>query len=225
VVLAFAPVAAAEPPAEEDAGELFRAGAEAYSEGRFAEAVKLLREAYRRKPEPVLLYNVGRACEGMGDLACAADAYERYLETEPELEDKGAIEQRIATLRRQLAEAKRDEQRAEGAQKVEAPAPSPVPWIIASVGVLGVGAGTVLAVVATVRHDAAPSEPSQVDAFETQAQAETLATAANVAFVVGGALALGGVVWGIVDVTTGREDQASVGIAATMSGIRVDVSF
>src|SRR5262249_38752530 len=61
--------------AEERAFDLFEKSKVAYREGRFAEAADLLAEAYKAKPEPVLLYNLGRACEGLGDLQRAIGAY------------------------------------------------------------------------------------------------------------------------------------------------------
>ncbi|HVY46216.1 MAG TPA: hypothetical protein VHB21_10070, partial [Minicystis sp.] len=87
--------------------ELFRESAVRYREGRFREAAELLREAYAREPEPLLLYNLGRACEGMGDAACAIDAYKRYLRAAKAPPDRAAIEGRVATLERQVEEKRR----------------------------------------------------------------------------------------------------------------------
>src|SRR5215471_16097119 len=89
--------------ASDRAYELYRQSAERYRAGQFKEAADLVRQAYAVRRDPVLLYNLGRACEGMGDLPCAIDAYERYLAASSPL-DRGAIEQRIATFRAELAE-------------------------------------------------------------------------------------------------------------------------
>lgn len=89
---------------ERRAYELFRQSEAEYRAGRFAAAVALLEEAYRLDAEPVLVYNLARAYEGMGDLERAIDAYRRYLSDEPNARDRGAIEARLGTLTRQLEE-------------------------------------------------------------------------------------------------------------------------
>src|SRR5436190_6871538 len=68
---------------EAQALDLFEKGSDAYQKGRFAEAVELLQKAYALKREPVLLYNLGRAYEGLGDAKNAARAYSEYLGSEP----------------------------------------------------------------------------------------------------------------------------------------------
>lgn len=59
---------------------LFEQSDKAYKAGNFEEAAKLLREAYSLYPEPLLLYNLGRAQEGMGDSRGAVQSYEQYLQ-------------------------------------------------------------------------------------------------------------------------------------------------
>lgn len=74
----------------------------AYKAGNFEKAAKLLREAHDLYPEPILLYNLGRALEGMGNAKDAIAAYEGYLHDAKQIDDRGAIERRIATLKHQL---------------------------------------------------------------------------------------------------------------------------
>src|SRR5262249_8464203 len=161
-------------------------------------------DAYRHKPQPLLLYNLARACEGMGDLVCASDAYARYLEADPSSPDRGAVEQRVATLKRQI-EQQRAEQHDAGAPALPPagprPArrsPNPVPWVVAGGGVLGLGAGAVFGVLAKTRHDAALNADSQQAAVDTQADAKRYATIADVLFVAGTALTVVGVAWTIL---------------------------
>src|SRR4051812_11273972 len=89
-----------EPPktAHEQALRLFEQSRVQYRDGHFQEAVKLLLEARSREPAPVLLYNLGRAYEGLGDRSRAIDAYSAFLTEEPSAPDRGAIEERIRTL-------------------------------------------------------------------------------------------------------------------------------
>ncbi len=98
------------------AAELFKSSAEAYRQGNFKGTVDLLKEAYALDPQPVMLYNLGRAYEGLGDVDAAMDAYKRYLQADPKAPDRPSIEQRIATLQRtkderSSLEKQRDEER------------------------------------------------------------------------------------------------------------------
>src|SRR5215212_10871269 len=105
LTVALAPTPAfADSEAEARALQLFEQSADRYRQGRFREAVELLQEAYRLSPEAVLLYNLGRAYEGLGDTAGALDAYTRYLAADPNAADRASIESRVATLKRQLDE-------------------------------------------------------------------------------------------------------------------------
>ena len=74
----------------------------AYKAGNFEKAAKLLRKAHDLYPEPTLLYNLGRALEGMGDAKDAVAAYESYLHDAKQIDDRGAIERRITTLKKQI---------------------------------------------------------------------------------------------------------------------------
>src|SRR5690606_35346285 len=108
-VLAFALTLVTRAGATEDADrkralELFKESKQLYQEGRFRDAIERLEQAYALAPEPVLLYNLGRAFESSGELERAIDAYRRYLDEEPNAPDRGAISARIDTLERQLKE-------------------------------------------------------------------------------------------------------------------------
>src|SRR5438132_8438537 len=77
---------------------LFADSDKAYKAGEFERAGELLRAAYDLYPEPILLYNLGRALESTNDHPGAIDAYERYLKASPEAKDRGAVERRIAMM-------------------------------------------------------------------------------------------------------------------------------
>lgn len=114
----------------------------AYKAGNFEKAAKLLREAHDLYPEPILLYNLGRALEGMGNAKDAIAAYEGYLHDAKQIDDRGAIERRIATLKHQLEQQEEDARQpaplpavttdpgagsAASEPVTPAPAPSPAP--------------------------------------------------------------------------------------------------
>ena len=212
LILACALLAAPEARADEDAPrdpkaralELFEQSAVAYREGHFQAAIDLLLQARRTKPEPVLLYDLGRAYEALGDQRGAADAYARYLAEEPRAGDRRAIEARIVTLRAQaerLERAKNTPPPA-GAAASERPEPEPesgfriaLPWVVTGVGLAGLGAGVVLGLVSRGKHDAAVREPVQTAAQRKQDSASALATGATVAFIAGGVVAGAGLTW------------------------------
>jgi tetratricopeptide (TPR) repeat protein len=220
-----AAAAAQDEPADDPQAEalrLFEESKVAYREGRFDDAVSLLTEAHQLFPEPVLLYNLGRALEGAGEYARAVEAYDEYLEIAGDIPDRGAIEGRVVTLRREIATRARLE-RLESTRRPPRPPPrereraSAVPWIVAAVGGAGIAVGGVFGVLALSSHDDAESAPSQAETETLQADAEDRALIANVAFAAGGAVLAIGVVWGLVDVLT--LDSESIAVAIGPSSI------
>src|SRR5262249_17073896 len=157
---------------------LFDKSEQRFQEGRFQEAVELLLQAYALDPSPVLLYNVARAYEGLGDLPHAIEGYRRYLDSDPQTEDRAAIERRIATREQQQRDREAlERQRATPVSESPPPAPrsvSPVPWIFGAVGLAGVGVGIVLGVLAQSRHDSAVQEPNGARSEEINADAKRL---------------------------------------------------
>ncbi len=237
LTLAASSASAAPRPGRGRALELFEKSARAYGEGRFQDAIDLLVEARRVKKEPVLLYNLGRAYEAIGRLGDAADAYAEYLREDPRAADRGAIEGRITTLRsqaEQLARAKAplEEPRLPPAEERspptedrtaadEPPAPKTeapglvLPFVVATVGAVGIGTGVALALFADSRHEAAVRDVGQASAQKKQDEAETLATGATIALVAGGAVATAGLTWlGIRAVSKSRSVSLLPGIGA-----------
>ena len=147
------PSPAAQAEVQNEALRLFKDSVVEYRAGRFAAAAGLLRRAYALVPRPVLLYNLARADEGMGELEPAIAAYRAYLEGDPTAPDRMSIEARIITLEQTLAERRRlEEERRAAVARAEAEAArrraadrvrkiSPAPWILAGAGVLGLGIG------------------------------------------------------------------------------------
>ena len=208
---------------------LFEESEVAYNEGRFEEAAAMLRRAYSLHADATLLFNLARAEEGMGDLTAAIDSYERYLTAAPDAPDHGAIEARVATLRRQrdeLSAAEADDHAPggdDGANVAVAPEPAerqtggvtPLPWIVAGVGVAVIGAGVVLGVVSQGKSNEAAIEPVQVTAADLHSEASTFATLANVMFIAGGIVAAAGVAWGVIRLTSGGS-SSEAGVEADL---------
>lgn len=179
-------------------------------------------------------------------------AIERRIKNiEAQLEQRRALEQkaeeerkrreaveRQAEEERQRREALEKERRAKPPPppppappppvKMEPRAVSPWPWIILGVGALGVGAGGVLGAMAADKHTLAVDEPVQTTAKELDDRAQGFALGANIAFAAGGAVALAGLVWGIVDVATLGEKtkpDVVVGPSAERAGVVITGTF
>lgn len=212
---------AASPPdmeAQQRGQILFEQSEGAYREGRFEQAIALLKEAYRLTPDPVVFYNLARAYEAKGDLGEAAAAFDRYLADAKDIPDRAAIERKSATLKalaREREDLKRQQQAPPPKQVEPAPqattgGPSPVPWIVAGAGGAAIIAGGVVGALALARNDDAEAAASQQETAELRSSAETMALASTVTMAVGGAVVAAGAIWGIVDVvgSSKRSDDA-----------------
>lgn len=208
-----------EPPEKTRALELFAESDQHYKAGEFEQAADLLRQAYDLYPEPLLLYNLARALEGLGDTEGAITQYERYLASSATIDDRGAIERRVATLKAQLEAAKQPD------TGVPPPTPPPIdvsvpparpprrlPWVLAAGGLGVVGGGVVFGLLANNRHQAAIDEPVQADAARLQSKAKTYATVSNVMLIGGGALLVGGVVWAVLDMRRAHHEQLTTAL-------------
>jgi tetratricopeptide (TPR) repeat protein len=220
---------------EARAQELFKKSLESYRRGDFKQSIDLLQEAYTLHPDPVLLYNLGRAYDGIGDRAAARDAYTRYVHDDPNAQDRGAIEQRIATLQRELDERaalekqrdderlrreqdeqdrkkKEDERRAKEADEknhVAEKKHSVLPYVVMGVGAAGLVTGGVFGVLSGSAHSDAQKDAVQTKAIDDQSRAHTFADVANVSFVAGGVLLVGGAVWWFVDSRSSDKPQTA----------------
>lgn len=217
--------------------KLFEDSDKAYKAGKFEKAAELLREAYGLYPEPLLLYNLGRAQEGLGDPRGAVESYEKYLKDAKEIKDRGAIERRIETLKAQIQKqeddarrrAEEEERRRREEEERRRNPPPPIddrtplekygPWITMGSGGALVLTGVFFGIRASGTHDDAVATPIQRDAAELQASAERSATIANVLFVVGGAAIAGGAAWKIYQWKTGSSSSAQV--VATPASVAV----
>lgn len=206
---------------------LFEESAEHYNEGRFTVAAELLQEAYELYPEPILLYNLGRALEGAGDPQAALEAYERYLQEDPQSDKRGAVQARIETLRDQVEERNALEEEARRAREGSVSTTdtrtkvNPVPWVVAGVGVVGLGVGAVFGLMATSAHADAVDDPVMLSAAQSAEDADTYAMIANVSFIAGGILAAIGVTWGVLTLGGGggdAEDDAGDEVARLSIG-------
>jgi tetratricopeptide (TPR) repeat protein len=225
----------------DDALAIFERSKEAYRNGRFDEAAALLVRAYDLSPHAVMLYNLARAYEGSGRIDEALQAYRRYLQAEPHPPDRGAIEERCATLQREI-DQRADLQRQRDDEKQRAPADqaphgaadrpgasnasSPLPWVTLGTGGAALAAGVVMGLLSESEHRSASADPSAAGATSKQSTAESFATAANVCFVAGGLLAAGGLVWVILSPSSSaRASSGALTVTPSPGGVVVGGRF
>jgi tetratricopeptide (TPR) repeat protein len=198
--------------------ELNRRAQESYQAGAVEEAIALLTEALEILPEePALHFNLARAYETAGQREEAISAYERYLELHPDAQDRGAIERRLVALR------EREVQPPPPPRVIIVPTPpppsgvDPAPWIFLGVGVLAAGGGIPFGVLSQDARAEAVRDPVHDTAVEAYDRAHYFAISANLLFGVGGAMALAGLIWGIVSLTS----QGPSPVTLTPNGISV----
>ncbi|MEM1031426.1 MAG: tetratricopeptide repeat protein [Myxococcota bacterium] len=241
------------------AKELYLLGDQRYEEGRYREAIEAFEEAYRLSRRPQLLFNLANANERLGNPAAALRHLEAYLPAADDDERK-SIERRIANLRARVEGGEERPVPVEGPSPGPSPddgdpglAPTPpadaddeggggvnagvvAGSVLLAVGGAGLITGAVFGGLALSEHSDA--EAGCANGFCTLAGSEaadreqSFALGADVAFGVGGALALGGLIVLIASLDGGDEepgDQAALrfvpGLSPTAGGLSVVGSF
>lgn len=223
VACSASPALADEPDPQARAVALYREAQQRYKDGKFAEAAELLREAYRLSPDPVLLYNLGRACEAMQDLECAVDAYQRYLD-KASPPDRAAIEKRIEADQRALAERKKLQTQTTPQLPPEEK-PSVVPWFVLGAGLAAATTGVVLMAVGNGQHQTAIDDPVQRSAADEQATAERTFAIGRVTLIAGLVVAAAGGTWAILDRRSTKAASPSASVGVGLGSVRLDVRF
>ena len=92
--------AAVEDPRDAAAGRHYEAGQKLHLEGLFQEAIAEYREAYRIKPHPNVVLNIGQAYERLLQYSDAVEWFERYLrEGGPAAPYRVVVQNRLRVLR------------------------------------------------------------------------------------------------------------------------------
>lgn len=73
----------------------YRAGADAFEEGRYRDAIDLFKDAAKLAPNPAFSYNIGLAYERLNEHAKALRWYRDYLRREPAAPDREEVGARI----------------------------------------------------------------------------------------------------------------------------------
>lgn len=202
---------------EARAAVMFHEGVELYRAGEFVQAAVLFQRAHELDPDPVLLFNLARAREAANEHAAAAATYERYLREAPEVEDRAAIEALVRNLR------ERAEQRAALSEEAPAPPrrPSAAPWVVLAIGGATAGAGVGVGAMARARNADAESAESHASAVARRGEARQLQRTANALLGVGAAMAVAGLVWGLIDRRRRDPGDVEVAVGFGIVGVRV----
>jgi hypothetical protein len=83
------------------AKEHYKAGLDAYKNGKYPEAIKELKKAYLLKRLPALLLNIGATYRKMSDLDNAVYYYKKYLVEAPDAKDRSDVEKTLAELEKE----------------------------------------------------------------------------------------------------------------------------
>ena len=113
--------------ARERARAHYEAGAQLYARAQYLDAVQEFERAYALSGAKPLLFNIAQAYRLLGPAHCqqALDGYERYLAADPGAENRGEVEERIASMRSCLeAQSQVREERAKAPEHEQRAEPS-----------------------------------------------------------------------------------------------------
>ena len=206
---------------------------ELFVRGDFARSASLLREAIAIRDDARLHYNLGRALQELGEWAAARTEYARFVELEPNTEERERVEARMQLLDERIraeqvrieAERRRlvEEQRRAEARRIEeqrrVASRSRAPWVVLGIGGASLVAGMAQGLRFNAEVDAARDAMDHEEAQPHARSADRLALGANITFGLGGAMTLIGLVWGLVDARSARRRVVSV------DGARLRVDF
>ncbi len=168
--VAVAPAAAQEPSDEaaltdeqvQRARSHFMAGSAYYEDGRYEDAAREFREAYRITAHPDVLYNLAQSYDRLDRRQEAVDAYRGYLEGSEDAPDRGRVERRIGEIEELIAAAERESGPPVSAEPTPAGPAQPseeggvglLPWIALGVaGAMAVGAAVTGAMALSIHED------------------------------------------------------------------------
>lgn len=119
VALVSLPCSARAEPVEVQAKRIALEGKKAFDTGDYATATARYEAAYKLKPAPNLLFNLGQCHRKSGRLDEALSYFRRFLETNPPSGQAGATQKVIGEVEAQREEQRRVEREAEERRKAE----------------------------------------------------------------------------------------------------------
>lgn len=201
----------------------------AYAEGRFPEAVELLRDAVAHYGHPNLIYNLARTLESMGALGEAIEVYERYVAL-GDRPDERTVRERLRSLRRVHAQAieRLEEIRALRTRLADTPSvPEWLSWSVFGLGLAGAGVGVGLYVQSVAARDAADREPTMLAAAQRMDESQAFYIGALTSWIAGGLLAATGLALGVYELTRSRRGESlrEMSVRLGPTGAELEVRF
>lgn len=208
----------------------FRAGRGLYDAGRFQQAAEEFEMAYRLSQRPELLFNAYVAFRDANDLEGAVRSLGAYLDQVEEVPDRVNLEARLRSMSLAL-----DDQRAREAEleaernRPEPTTPPPAdesvfwPWIVMGVGAAAAIAGVVTGALALTDADSlvhdCPNDVCQgsIPLDDRRSAIHSLGIATDVLLFGGGAIAVTGLILGIV-LNSGGSGAAEQPAVSAMCG-------
>jgi len=87
----------------------FKKGEKLFALGRFDDALVEYEAAFEAKPLPGFLFNIGQCHRNLGDYDAAIFSFRKYLELDPEADDRAEVEDLIDELEEKASEDRIDE--------------------------------------------------------------------------------------------------------------------
>lgn len=123
------------------AREHFQKGTALYDLSKFREAAAEYEEAYKAKPDPALLFNIGQAYRLAGELESALRSYRSYLRKVPDAPNRAEVEAHIQQLQRAMSQ----QSQAKAPPPTAAPVATPAAAAPAAAGVVATSPQAVVA--------------------------------------------------------------------------------
>lgn len=121
------PATATDPSRDQEARGLFDAGRTSFDAGRYTDALGYFQRAHELSGRPALLFNIATTHDRLRHDAEALGAFEAYLSSVPDAQNRAEVEARIAPLREAVATRERERVATERAARETGPAVGPEP--------------------------------------------------------------------------------------------------
>jgi len=230
-----------EDEATQRAKELFKNAEVHFSVGEFSKALALYKEAFKTKPLPAFLFNIGQCHRNMGQCDKALFFFKQYLVRTPEAPNRADVEKLIEICEQEVKQGETGKEAAPpppavvGPKKQEKPDEPPPSrpsrsrrklrplWFWSSVGLAGalLVTGTVTGVMALSQSDEYKDPSTTIDRRrDLKDSGEALRTVSTATVVAGAVVAAGaGVLYFLTD--WGRPESATVSAGPLPGGAAV----
>ena len=217
---------ASPPEAKAQAKAAYAEGVTAFRGEKFPTALTHFERAFKLDPAPVLLYNLARCHEELGDYPKAIEHYELYLTRQPQATDRVNVQERVRQMKirqrrdaskaraaaeaREAAQRQADRDAATAALNANAQPNKAAPldagdlwgYGLISAGSLGIGLGIGMGVLAQSKAESQRGSTSQSRIDTLAGEAEDAQTWANTGYIAGGLLVAAGLTLVVINATT-----------------------